>query len=207
TARLFLDGAEVTTDNTCDPLAASAQALHLGRRSGGGDYLFGALDEVRVASVPRSAAWIAAQHRSMTGELATHAPWEDNCAPADATCDGFDDDCSGAADEDALPPGPSGGLSVDADAISWPGIPAAQTYELVRGDVALLRSAAGDLAAAAPECLAAGGAETSLAYGDAPAAGDAWWFLVRGANCAGGGSFDSGGPGQAGPRSDPAICP
>jgi glucose/arabinose dehydrogenase len=67
--RLYVDGQDRTTDGVLTPLVAGAQPLHIGRRSGGGDYFQGTIDEVRVSSVARSAAWIALQNTSMSDAL------------------------------------------------------------------------------------------------------------------------------------------
>lgn len=78
TARVFVDGIDVTTDSTIGPLVADAQALHLGRHSAGGsDHFEGGLDEMRVSAVARSADWIAAQYASMTDTLVSYGPVED----------------------------------------------------------------------------------------------------------------------------------
>ncbi len=66
TARVYVDGVDATTDSTVSALIASSQALHIGRRSGGGDYFYGLIDEVRISNVARSREWNAAQFRSMS---------------------------------------------------------------------------------------------------------------------------------------------
>ena len=67
--RVYTDGVDRTTDTTISPITASTQRLNVGRRSGGGDYFRGAIDEVRVASVARSAAWMALQDTSFQNAL------------------------------------------------------------------------------------------------------------------------------------------
>ena len=71
---VYVDGANRTTDPTVTPVTASSQGLAIGRRSGGGDYWLGALDEIRLSNVARSAAWFAAQHLSMTDAFLSFAP-------------------------------------------------------------------------------------------------------------------------------------
>jgi hypothetical protein len=71
TARVYLDGVDLTTDSTVSALVAGTQALRIGRRSGGAEHYFGSIDEVRVSSVARSADWIAAQYRSMSDTFVT----------------------------------------------------------------------------------------------------------------------------------------
>jgi hypothetical protein len=72
--------------------------------------------------------------------------------------------------------------------------------DVIRGGLALLRS--GGFTAATQTCLADDDPGTSLTHNDTPAPGDGFWFLARAANC-GGGTWDSGGPGQVGPRDAP----
>jgi glucose/arabinose dehydrogenase len=76
TGRLYVDGLDRTTDGTLTRIVSSAQPLHIGRRSGGGDYFRGAIDEVRISSVARPAAWIALQNTSMRDALFTYGAVE-----------------------------------------------------------------------------------------------------------------------------------
>jgi PKD repeat protein len=69
TGRVYVDGVDLTSDSTVTAVTASAQALAIGRRSGGGDYWIGGLDEVRLSNVSRSASWVAAQYLSTTDAL------------------------------------------------------------------------------------------------------------------------------------------
>jgi hypothetical protein len=71
TATLYADGVDVTTDTVVSALAANTQALTIGRGSGGQGPLIGLVDEVRLAPVARSAAWIAAQYRAMNSSYVT----------------------------------------------------------------------------------------------------------------------------------------
>jgi hypothetical protein len=50
--------------------------MMIGRNADTGWYFRGRVDEVRVSSVARSAAWIEAQHRSMTGIFVEPGPAE-----------------------------------------------------------------------------------------------------------------------------------
>ncbi len=72
TATMYVDGQPVTTDATVSPLAAGADALWIARHSGGGSSFDGDIDEVRIAGVVRSAAWISAQHQSMTDQFVSY---------------------------------------------------------------------------------------------------------------------------------------
>ena len=94
--------------------------------------------------------------------------------------------------------------------LSWTGIPGATTYDVVRGDLALLR-AGGDFAAAVLGCAANDVAGTSAIYSGDPAPGQADWFLVRPLACLDG-SYDSDGPYQqaardAGIAASASTCP
>jgi glucose/arabinose dehydrogenase len=74
--RIYVDGADRTTDPASLPLVAGTKPLSIGRRAGGGDYFRGRLDEVRISSVRRSGDWIRAQHLSMTDAFLTVGPPE-----------------------------------------------------------------------------------------------------------------------------------
>jgi len=110
---------------------------------------------------------------------------------------------------DPAPPVPTGSpiLSAEKSAgsllLSWGGISGETGFDVVHGDLDLLRSSAGDFAAATLGCLANNLTATSTVCGGA-CSGNALWFLVRGVNCAeaGGayGTYDSGAPSQSGAR-------
>ncbi len=118
-------------------------------------------------------------------------------------CDGRDNDCNGAVDD---VPTPSGTASVNADAsgsdtlLAWSAVAGATGYDVVRGSLATLRAGGGNFTTAVGACLANDQGATTLSDTDTPATGDAFFYLVRGVNCGGGGSYDSGGAGQAGSR-------
>jgi hypothetical protein len=84
--------------------------------------------------------------------------------------------------------------------LGWAGPAGATGFDVVRGDLGILRSSGGDYSLATQECVAGRHTTTSLPVSGVPAAGEGHWFLVRGANCGGSGTYDSGGIGQAGPR-------
>ena len=71
---VYVDGANRTTDPTVTPVTASSAGAGNRPASGGGDYWLGALDEIRLSNVARSAAWFAAQQRSMTDAFLSFAP-------------------------------------------------------------------------------------------------------------------------------------
>jgi glucose/arabinose dehydrogenase len=132
------------------------------------------------------------------------------CGSLDDACDGWDDDCDGTPDDDAVVPGEVGVLVVGPDALSWTPVFGSQSYQLIRGDLNALRSAGGDFSNSVAECLAEGHDTTIFVYSASPSPGEAHWFLVRGRNCAGGGTYDTSGGGQSQPRDgiedDPDGC-
>jgi hypothetical protein len=55
-------------------------------------------------------------------------------------------------------------------------------------------------AAATDACVAAATAATTVPFTADPPEGEAWWFVARGRNCGGAGTWDSGDPSQVGSR-------
>jgi hypothetical protein len=72
----LVDGEEVGAMNVSGPVDARSGDVWIGRRYDGRRF-GGAIDEVRISSVPRSDAWMAFQHRSMTDDLLTFGDVED----------------------------------------------------------------------------------------------------------------------------------
>jgi hypothetical protein len=131
-------------------------------------------------------------------------------------CNGIDDNCDGIVDNAALPgpeqvelnpqPLPPGGA-----AMQWTADPLAQSYDAVYGDLGVLLARGGDFTGSTLGCLADDLTSTSLGTLPDPPAGTAFWFLVRGSNCTGPGTYDSGDPAQAASRdagidASPAAC-
>ena len=71
---------------------------------------------------------------------------------------------------------------------------------MVRGSLGTLAASHGDFSLAISACLADNANLTSLTDGGVPAAGNGVWYLVRGENCGGAGTYDSGGASQVGSR-------
>jgi|GEM_PF-1593795 len=71
TVRGYLDGSSPTT-NTYSPGGgfANTEALTIGARVGGGNPFRGLIDEVRISNVVRSPAWMNAEYRSQSGQMA-----------------------------------------------------------------------------------------------------------------------------------------
>ena len=88
---------------------------------------------------------------------------------------------------------PSGGLA-------WAPLADAAWYEVVRGDLTTLRTSNGDFAVATVECVEDNLTAPTLSLADVPSVGEGFWYLVRGVNCKGKGTYDSGGPSQSGLR-------
>jgi len=128
-------------------------------------------------------------------------------------CNGIDDNCDGILDN-ATPPGGAISLAMSASpsALAWAPLATAQSYDAVYGDLVLLRSSLGNFTTATQGCLANDTASTSLAVGLSPGLQQGYWFLVRGNNCGGAGTYDSGDPRQIGLRdaeiaASPSACP
>ncbi len=76
--------------------------------------------------------------------------------------------------------------------LSWTSVQTADRYDVVRGSLGVLNSSDGDFASATEECVANDEPGASLLFSGTPAAGEGFWFLVRGANCGGNGTYDEG---------------
>ncbi len=103
-------------------------------------------------------------------------------------------------------------LSVARDRLTWSTLAGVSGYDVVRGDAAVLASGAGDFTTATAACLADGLAAAELAVPDAPAAGGAWWYLVRGETAGGALTWQDLAAGQVGVRDSEiaasvAACP
>ena len=75
--RLYLDGVLVESDNGSGALDALNTSLYIGDNPSLSPRGFdGAIDELRISSVARSAAWIDLQHRTLTDNLLDFGPAE-----------------------------------------------------------------------------------------------------------------------------------
>jgi fibronectin type 3 domain-containing protein len=88
--------------------------------------------------------------------------------------------------------------------LMWNADPNATAYDVVEGDLILLRGSGGDFATATTNCAANDQAATTMTVSAPLTAGEIRWYLVRGLNGAGNGTYDSSGIGQAAPR-DAAV--
>lgn len=93
-------------------------------------------------------------------------------------------------------------LTASATEMTWGAVFGATGYDVVRGDLATLRSTAGDFAAATQACVLNGQPDGSYNHAMDPAlaAGQGYWYLSRTRDAVGKGTFDSGHSSQAGLR-------
>ena len=110
--------------------------------------------------------------------------------------------CSGACT--SSPPAGSSTLSASKQpgtvVFSWTAVPAAAAYDVVRGGLNLLRSSGGNFTTSTQSCLANDQVATSVSDSTTPAAGDGFWYLLRGLSCGGAGTYDEGVGSQIGAR-------
>jgi hypothetical protein len=108
-------------------------------------------------------------------------------------------------DDCAAPPPRASRLDLDlGGVVFWTPLPGALTYDLVKGSLNLLSSTR-SYTTSVLSCLAGGQGGTSAPDPDLPAAGQGYYYVVRGVGCGGDGTYDDGlGTGQSGPR-DAAI--
>lgn len=104
----------------------------------------------------------------------------------------------------AAPPGSGFTLTAAKGAgtvtLSWTALAAAAWYDAVRGDLAILRGSKGAFDDATLDCIGDKVLATSVVFSGDPAPGSGFWFLVRGSNCKGHGTYDTGQPSQFGSR-------
>jgi hypothetical protein len=84
--------------------------------------------------------------------------------------------------------------------LSWTPLPDATWYDVIMGDLVDLRATGGDFSSATQLCLDNNNMDLTALHSDLPPPHGGYWFLVRGCNCAGPGSFDTGEAGQWAPR-------
>ena len=95
--------------------------------------------------------------------------------------------------------------------LAWSASAGATGFDVVRGDLGVLR-ATGSFQSSTQQCLANDSVDASLSVTAVPPTGAGYWYLVRGVNCGGAGSFGAGEPGQLGSRdagiaASPNRCP
>ncbi len=73
--------------------------------------------------------------------------------------------------------------------LSWTALSGATSYDVVQGGLSALLSTNGNFQSATQACIATT-TGTSFTTGGTPSAEDGYWFLVRGHNCGGAGTYD-----------------
>lgn len=91
-------------------------------------------------------------------------------------------------------------LFVDDLRLEWLASLDAIHYDVVRGDLATLRSTGGDFSASVEACVANDWGKKDLGYAIDPPTGEGDWFLVRGSSAAASMTWNSTGPAQVGNR-------
>jgi hypothetical protein len=131
--------------------------------------------------------------------------FDGDCAQDLAVVNNVSNDLSVLLGNPAPPPWIATGLGVSKVSgsvarVAWNAAAGALGYDVVRGSVGLLASSNGDFGVATSVCV--GDDESSLVRddGDVPAAGAAYWYLVRPVDACGNGSYDSGAASQSMPR-------
>ncbi len=135
--------------------------------------------------------------------------WDRHAGRGEA-CDGVDNDCDGTTDEEPLraagtsrlvvKPGPAPGET----SLRWTELVDVTGYDLLRGLLSKLPGSG--VAGSGEACLQDDVLATSVSDAATPAAGEGFWYLVRGVNCAGSGTLDGWGAGQAGVRDGGGVC-
>jgi serine protease len=109
-------------------------------------------------------------------------------------CDGIDNDCNGVADPGVVPSAIPALSMPTRSLLSWTAAAEATAYDVVHGNLSLLRSSGGDFTSAGCEVNNLPGTSWDIGAGSPPAGG--LWYLVRPANICGGGTYNSGSPRQ-----------
>jgi len=108
-------------------------------------------------------------------------------------------------------PAPSGASvvsmtdSAGASQVSWTSLAGASGYDVVKGDLNILRSTGGNFAQATLQCLASDSSGSTAGDGAIPAVGGGFWYLQRGRSCGGTGTYDSATPSVPAENRDPGI--
>jgi len=90
--------------------------------------------------------------------------------------------------------------------LSWTALSGATSYDVVQGRLSTLMSSNGNFQSATLACVANDTPGASITIGGTPSVGDGYWFLVRGGNCAGAGTYDSGAASQVGSRNAEIVA-
>lgn len=118
-------------------------------------------------------------------------------------CNGIDDNCDGTTDNAPAPLAASGLVVTpqgSSSRLTWSALAGASSYDIVRGSLGILASSHGNFTMATQACIANNLAVTTLLDNTGAPAGGGIWYLVRGSNCGGAGTYDSGALSQSGAR-------
>ncbi|HKQ97377.1 MAG TPA: Ig-like domain-containing protein [Candidatus Polarisedimenticolia bacterium] len=101
-------------------------------------------------------------------------------------------------------------IFVTSQGLSWTPMPGAASYDVVYGDMANFWIT-GNFEESLIVCLQSNTTATSLPFTATAPVGGGFWFLVRGRNCGGPGTWNSGAPSQVDSRDylnlSPFACP
>ncbi len=116
-------------------------------------------------------------------------------------CDGHDNDCDGLIDNSAGPPIGPVALSWTTKTTSrWNPVTGAGGYDIVSGDIELLRAGAGDFEHSGVACLGDNVTALEMVDSGLPAAAGGFYYLARAMGCGSNGTYDSSGSTQQGSR-------
>jgi hypothetical protein len=126
------------------------------------------------------------------------------------TCDGVDNDCNGVADSGVVPSGVPTLSLPSRTQLSWTAVAGGTGYDVVHGDLALLRSSAGNFNTAACDMNETTATTLAISGGSPPAGG--LWYLVRPSSICGAGTYNTTSPRQVQSRdgeiaASPNACP
>ncbi len=123
----------------------------------------------------------------------------DSCVPGSPSpevCDGIDNNCDGVVDNAPVPAGSPSVVMVQfgrTNVLGWDSLPDATGYDVVQSDLRALLSNGGVFTPAIQGCLANDLGESALVLSGSPAGGTGFFYLVRGVNCSGPGTYDEAG--------------
>jgi len=81
--------------------------------------------------------------------------------------------------------------SGDVAHLSWSAVPLATAYDVVKGDLEALQLSGGNFTTSTLGCLVNDVGTTSIDDPAVPSSNHGFWYLVRGVNCGGSGSYDT----------------
>ena len=90
--------------------------------------------------------------------------------------------------------------------LTWLSQSGATWYDFIYGSLSSLRSSHGDFSVSTQPCIANDTSLTSWSTTGNPAPGDGYWFLLRGGNCGGAGTYDDSVPPDQVESRDPEVA-